>query len=191
MSSPVTNVSADTVRALIAGEAKRSAQPISSVVWLDPDELSANSWNPNRQAPPEYRLLKLSIIETGWTQPIVAREHEGGLRLEIVDGFHRWKAFREDPELQAMTDGMVPVVVLPETNDDDARLATVRHNRARGTHHVLRMADLVADLLDGGMDAGELGRRLGMDSEEVERLADRGRMTKRGSGEDFGKGWTV
>lgn len=169
---------------------KMKAQPIASVQWFHREALSANDWNPNRQAPPEHRLLALSIVENGWTQPIVARAHDGGDRLEIVDGFHRWKV-SEKPEVYGLTDGMVPVVVLPETDDALARLATVRHNRARGTHGVLPMSDIVADLLERGLTADEIGRRLGMDEEEVDRLADRGRMTKRGAGEGFQQGWTV
>lgn len=165
-------------------------QPISQVQWLPRESLSANSWNPNRAAPPEKRLLKTSILENGWTQPIVARDHGGGV-YEIVDGYHRWMT-AADPAVAALTDGLVPVVILPECDPTLARLATVRHNRARGTHGVLGMADIVADLMDDGLTPAEIGRRLEMDDEEVDRLADRGQMTKRGAApEGFGKGWTV
>jgi ParB-like chromosome segregation protein Spo0J len=165
------------------------AQPISRVEWLPRETLSANDWNPNKQAPPEKKLLKISILENGWTQPIVARTAEDGT-VQIVDGFHRWLV-SEDPDVYALTGGLVPVVLLATTDDAVARLATVRHNRARGTHYVVPMADIVADLLDSGMDPKEIGRRLGMDSEEVDRLTDRGVMTKRGRGNGFKKGWTV
>jgi ParB-like chromosome segregation protein Spo0J len=164
------------------------AQPVSRVEWIPRGELSANSWNPNVQAPPEHRLLKVSLLENGWTQPIVAREQDGG--LEIVDGYHRWLV-SADPEVAALTGGMVPVVRLAECAPDVARMATIRHNRARGTHHVLKMADIVAELLDMGKSPEEIGRRLQMDDEEVERLADRGQMTKRCAAAAFGTGWTV
>ncbi len=164
-------------------------QPVSAVQWLERDKLQANSWNPNHQAPPEHRLLKTSIIENGWTQPIVARDEGNGV-LEIVDGYHRWLT-SADEDVAALTGGLVPVVVLPETDAALARLATVRHNRARGTHAVLGMADIVADLLQEGLSAKEIGDRLEMDPEEVDRLADRGVMTKRGRADGFGNGWTV
>lgn len=165
------------------------AQPVSAVQWLLHGDLSANQWNPNRQAPTEHRLLKISILESGWTQPIVAREQEDGT-LEIVDGYHRW-SLAADPDLAALTNGLVPVVVLPPTNPAAARMATVRHNRARGTHHVLRMADIVHDLLDDGLTPEEIGTRLGMDDEEVERLAHRGKMTARHNAGSFNDGWTI
>ena len=164
-------------------------QPVSHVTWVERDELQANDWNPNHQAPPEHRLLATSILENGWTQPIVARDHGGG-RKEIVDGFHRW-TIAARPDVAELTTGLVPMVLLPPTDPALARMATIRHNRARGTHHVLGMADIVADLLGMGMSPAEIVRRLEMDPEEVDRLADRGEMTKRGRGEGFGKGWTV
>jgi ParB-like chromosome segregation protein Spo0J len=163
-------------------------QPISAVQWLPREQLSANSWNPNKQAPPEHRLLKTSILENGWTQPIVARDY--GDRLEVVDGYHRWLT-AADPDVAALTGGLVPVVVLPQCDPVLARLATVRHNRARGTHHVLGMADIVADLLELGLSPEEIGQRLEMDDEEVDRLADRGLMTKRHGVGGFNNGWTV
>lgn len=164
-------------------------QPVSRVEWVDHARLSANAWNPNRQAPPEHELLRISLLENGWTQPIVVRDHEDD-RLEIVDGFHRW-TLAADPEVAALTGGLVPIVRLPQCPEDVARLATIRHNRARGTHHVLKMADLVTELLELGIAPDELGRRLQMDEEEVDRLADRGQMTKRGAADQFNNGWTV
>jgi len=151
------------------------------------DELTANSWNPNKQAPPEQRLLVISILENGWTQPIAARAEPGG--LEIVDGYHRWTV-AEDPRIAALTGGLVPVVPLPECDPAVARLATIRHNRARGSHAVLAMADIVTELLGLGMDPGQIGARLEMDGEEVERLADRGNMRTRHGQGGFGEGWT-
>lgn len=165
------------------------AQPVSVVQWIDRDLLQANDWNPNHQAPPEHKLLRTSILENGWTQPIVARVQ--GDHFEIVDGFHRWKVSGVK-DVAALTGGLVPVVVLPaETDDALARMATIRHNRARGTHGVLPMADIVADLLDRGIEQDEIGRRLGMDPEEVDRLADRGVMVKRGAVGGFNNGWSV
>ena len=168
-----------------AGEAE---QPIAKIRWVPREDLHANSWNPNRQAPPERRLLKISLLENGWTQPLVVRLIDG--LLEIVDGYHRWK-IAENRDVAALTGGLVPVVELPECDPVLARLATIRHNRARGTHYVLKMADLVAELTELGMAPDEIGRRLQMDDEEVDRLADRGQMTKRGSRDEFTNAWTV
>ena len=165
-------------------------QPITAVEWVHRDRLSANDWNPNKQAAPETRLLETSILENGWTQPIVVREFDGGARLEIVDGYHRWLVAHK-PKVEVLTDCHVPIVRLPECADDVARMSTIRHNRARGTHYVVAMATIVADLVESGLDPAEVGKRLEMDSEEVDRLLDHGQMTKRGAAARFNEGWTV
>ncbi len=159
-------------------------QPVNTVLWVPRESLRGNDYNPNRVAPPELKLLRLSIMEDGWTQPIVRRPDD-----EIVDGFHRWQ-ISEDKEIAALTDGHVPVVTI---NPDPAhqRLSTIRHNRARGTHHVVRMSEIVADLANGlGMDVEEVRVRLGMDREEVVRLLDKGSMVKRAAKpEGMGEAW--
>lgn len=160
------------------------AQPVSGVQWIDRNDLTANSYNPNHAAPTELELLKLSIISDGWTQPIVVRRDH-----EIVDGFHRWTA-SADPRVGGLTGGLVPIVYLRDDLTPEAqRLATVRHNRARGTHHVLKMADLVAQLVDGGVSEEALETLLGMEVEEVERLVERGKMSKRGASARLGRAW--
>src|SRR5690349_13809193 len=83
-----------------------SKQPVSSVTWRNRDELKSNDYNPNRVAPPELELLIISILEDGWTQPIVTLS-DG----TIVDGFHRWTV-SADPRLLKIFGGMVPTVVV-------------------------------------------------------------------------------
>jgi ParB-like chromosome segregation protein Spo0J len=146
--------------------------------------LRANSYNPNRVPPPELALLRLSILQDGWTQPIVART-DG----EIVDGFHRWTV-ASNAQVFALTGGLIPVVRL-NVSMADQMMSTVRHNRARGVHAVLRMAEIVRALLhDHGITATDLEARLGMDDEEITRLAHRGGMPDLYVNRQLGTGWT-
>lgn len=163
---------------------KTDMQPVSRVRWVPRSMLRSNLWNPNAVAPPELELLRVSILESGWTQPIVVLPDH-----TIVDGFHRWTV-SGDPAMRAMTDGMVPVVTLA-ADAVHSRVATVRHNRARGTHAVLRMAEIVRDMVKAGVSHDEICRRLGMEEEELERLLDRAGMTVRGTGgaTKFGRAW--
>lgn len=158
-------------------------QPVSNVEWVHRDKLRANDYNPNVVPPPELKLLAISILEDGWTQPLVVRDDD-----EIVDGFHRWTVSGYKA-VSALTDGLVPVVRL-STDAAHQRISTVRHNRARGVHHVVRMADIVAELVDLGMEPDEIKVRLRMDTDEVERLLARGKMTERGVSPDgLGRAW--
>lgn len=154
--------------------------PVSNVRWVDRDTLIPNSYNPNRVAPPELELLIHSILEDGWTQPIVILE-DG----TIVDGFHR-HTVSADRRLMARYGGKVPVVVV-DADPIHRKMSTIRHNRARGTHAVLPMADIVKSMLQDGVSPDDIQRGLGMEDEEVTRLADVRGMTAVGAG--FGKSW--
>lgn len=125
------------------------------------------------------------MLEDGWTQPVVATEQN-----EIVDGFHRWTLCSTDPEVGAMTGGKVPVVRLPAGKTKAERmLATIRHNRARGQHGILRMSKIVIELHKAGLSEEEISRRLQMEDEEVQRLSDQRGSPEQAGKESFGQGW--
>jgi len=47
-------------------------EPVDFVKWVKNDKVYANEYNPNKVAPPEMKLLELSIANDGYTQPIVS-----------------------------------------------------------------------------------------------------------------------
>lgn len=158
--------------------------PIMAVEFVDPKTLHANDYNPNKVFTPEMQLLKLSILEDGWTQPVVA--HYDGT---IVDGFHRWTLASTDPDVMAISGGLVPVVRLQPKSAADAKASTVRHNRARGQHGILAMGDIVRSMQADGMSEQEICDKLGMEDEELERLADERSTPDRLGKDSYGKGW--
>lgn len=162
-------------------------QPLSEIKWVERDGLKPNDYNPNRVAPPELRLLKISILEDGWTQPIVINE-----KNEIVDGFHRWTV-AGDKEVAALTGGKVPVVVVKLKNGQHQKMSTIRHNRARGTHAVLDMSKIVKDMVKKGLSQQEIEARLQMEPEEVVRLALRAGIPKSEIVQDanYSQAWVV
>ncbi|WP_208457783.1 ParB N-terminal domain-containing protein [Burkholderia sp. BCC0405] len=163
--------------------------PVSRIAWVHRDRIRANDYNPNRVAPPELELLILSILEDGFTQPLVVRQD--GDAFELVDGFHRWQV-SDDPRLVARYGGYVPIALL-DADPIHRMMSTIRHNRARGTHAVIPMADIVRSILESGVSADETGRRLGMEAEEIDRLADRSgmprRIGERAAHHQFGHAW--
>lgn len=163
-----------------------SKMPVSNIQWVHREQLTANDYNPNYVAGPEMKLLKTSIMENGWTVPLVIDEN--GV---IIDGFHRF-VLSADPELYALTEGWVPVTILTAIDQNLRRLATIRHNRARGTHAVVEMASIVRFLIEHGMTAPEIQARLGMDEEEVFRLSAKGGMPAQAIRvqKELSKGWT-
>ena len=160
-------------------------QPVSNIKWVKRTELWSNDYNPNKVASPEFELLRQSLRRDGWAIPLIIRK-DG----EIVDGFHRWTLSGE-PEFFLMTDGMVPVTVLPQASDRAHQIeSTIRYNRARGKHVVDPMADIVVELVRLGQTKKQVCELLGMEDEEFDRLSDRGNMPKRGSKEKFEHGWS-
>lgn len=157
-------------------------EPVSSVQWVDRKNLHPNDYNPNKVAPPELELLIISILEDGWTQPIVVLPD-----MTIVDGFHRYTV-SGDKRLMARYAGFVPIVMV-KADPVHRKMSTIRHNRARGVHGVLPMAEIIAGMLKDGVKPEEIQRRLQMEDEEVIRLADRSGMRVRGAknAEGFGR----
>ena len=170
--------------------ASRPKHPVSAVEWVPAVSLTPNDYNPNIQPPPEHRLLKISILEDGWTQPVVIHDDGSGATPAIIDGEHRWRLVMHDAEVAALTDGQVPIVRLRGSRAH-RMMSTIRHNRARGEHAVKGMADIVRELLAAGETADDICFLLQMEPEEVTRLADRAGMPERVSrdGAEFSKGW--
>ena len=72
-----------------------NSEPVDCVLWVKNDTVHANDYNPNSVAPPEMELLRLSIANDGYTQPIVSMMDEGKETREVIDGFHRNRVGKE------------------------------------------------------------------------------------------------
>ena len=143
--------------------------PVYGVRPVPLEKIRANEYNPNSVAPPEMRLLYDSIKEDGYTMPIVCYYHAEEDVYEIVDGFHRYRVMLEHPDIREREHGMLPVSVIDKPIDE--RMAsTIRHNRARGSHDVDLMSNIVAELHSIGRSDAWLAKHLGMDVDEILRL---------------------
>lgn len=167
------------------------SEPVDFVRWVKSSEVTANDYNPNSVAPPEMELLKESISQDGYTQPIVTFS-EGSLR-EVVDGFHRHRVGKECAEVQARVKGYLPVVTINEgrTDKGDRIASTIRHNRARGKHKVQAMADIVVELKRRNWSDARISKNLGMDQDEVLRLCQITGMAEAFADSDFSKSWDI
>lgn len=166
-----------------------SAEPVDCVLWIPAEDLASNDYNPNTVAPPEMKLLEHSIGEDGYTQPIVAWRN--GDAFEVVDGFHRNRVGRECSKIRKRVLGHLPVTVINGEREDrgDRIAATIRHNRARGKHQVSKMSDIVIELKRRNWNDEKIARELGMDADEVLRLAQITGLAEMFSNEEFSKSW--
>lgn len=167
------------------------AEPVDCVQWCPVEDVLANDYNPNSVAPPEMKLLELSIKEDGYTQPIVAfRKDE---KFEVVDGFHRSRVGRESKIVRARVHGYVPLVVINQDRMDrsDRMASTIRHNRARGKHNVDSMSDMVVELKRRNRSEQWIAEHLGMDQDEVLRLCQVSGLAEMFSKSEFSKAWDI
>ena len=140
--------------------------PLSTLQWVDRDKLKPNDYNPNKVSRENLDLLTQSILSNGWTLPIVCRPD-----FTIIDGFHRWTVAGEEP-LKTKLKGKVPIVIVKHDDESGDVYGTVTHNRARGTHLLEPMKNIVKRLLEQGKTMKEISKQLGMRPEEVFRLSD-------------------
>lgn len=143
--------------------------PVYNVKAVPIEKIQANSYNPNFVAPPEMKLLELSIWEDGYTMPIVCYYLADIDKYEIVDGFHRYTVMLKSKRIRDREKGMMPVVVIDKPLSN--RIAsTIRHNRARGTHNIELMSNIVSELVQSGMSDAWILKNIGMDADELLRL---------------------
>ena len=179
----------NTLRAVLAEYSPFRTEPVDYVEWVPADHVQANSYNPNSVAPPEMELLRLSILADGFTQPIVSNA-EGDHR-EVVDGFHRSKVGKECSDVLKRVHGYLPLVQIKSDRGDksDRIAATIRHNRARGKHQVIAMSEIVLELKRRNWSDEKIGRELGMDPDEVLRLAQITGLVEAFKDREFSQAW--
>ena len=142
--------------------------PVYNVKSIPIDKIQSNAYNPNAVAPPEMKLLYKSILEDGYTMPIVCYKLDDG-KYEIVDGFHRYTIMKKHKDIYDRENGCLPVVTIDRPLSN--RMAsTIRHNRARGSHSIELMTNIVAELVESGMSDAWIMRNIGMDADELLRL---------------------
>ena len=162
--------------------------PAYQVISVPVDKIKINTYNPNKVAPPEMKLLYESIREDGYTMPIVCYYVKEEDNYVIVDGFHRYRIMLEHPDIYEREGGMLPVSVIDKPLDQ--RMAsTVRHNRARGTHNVELMSSIVKELHELGRSDAWIAKHLGMDKDEILRLKQITGLAALFKDVKFGKAW--
>lgn len=166
-------------------------EPVDCVLWVESERVQANDYNPNQVAPPEMELLKLSIEQDGYTQPIVA--FPDGAGYTVVDGFHRNRVGKEYPTVRERIKGYLPItIVRAERQEADARMAsTIRHNRARGKHAVQSMSQIVLELSRRNWSDEKIARQLGMDADEVLRLKQITGLADLFADQEFSEAWEI
>lgn len=162
--------------------------PVYYVQAIPIERIEPNTYNPNSVAPPELKLLYDSIREDGYTMPIVCYYDKEREVYIIVDGFHRYRIMLDYPDIYEREGGKLPVSVIDKPID--CRMAsTIRHNRARGSHDVDLMSNIIKELHELGRSDAWIAKHLGMDRDEILRLKQITGLAALFRDVNFGKAW--
>lgn len=164
--------------------------PVYNVQRIHIDKIQANDYNPNKVAPPEMALLETSIWEDGYTQPIVTFYDKEVDKFIVVDGFHRYTVLKTSKRIFDREEGFLPVVVI-EKEIGDRMASTIRHNRARGSHNIDLMSNIVAELVEMGKGDAWICKHIGMSVDELLRLKQITGLASLFTNRDFSQSWDV
>ena len=181
------------IRELLHENSPFKDEPVDFVKWVRNDSVVANDYNPNKVAPPEMELLEVSIMNDGYTQPIVTWNNSEKDKIEVIDGFHRNRVGKESKVVAKRVKGYLPVVNIrkEQSGKNDRIASTIRHNRARGKHQVDAMSEIVIELKNRNWSNTRIAKQLGMDEEEVLRLCQISGLEHLFSDRDFSRAWTT
>lgn len=167
--------------------------PVYNIIAVPIEKIRANSYNPNAVAPPEMKLLEISVWEDGYTMPSVSYYDAKDDIYEIVDGFHRYSLMNPaskyfSKRIYEREKGMLPLSVIKK--DLNNRMAsTIRHNRARGTHSIELMTNIVSELTKSGMGDAWIMKHIGMDADELLRLKQLSGLAELFKDKEFSNSW--
>jgi ParB-like chromosome segregation protein Spo0J len=164
--------------------------PVYDVRAVPLEKVRANTYNPNKVAPPEMALLETSIMEDGYTQPVVTYYDAETDTYVVVDGFHRYLTMQNNATIRAREGGMLPVVVI-DKEIGDRMASTIRHNRARGTHNIELMSAIVAELVEMGKGDRWICNHIGMSADELLRLKQITGVAALFANREFSPSWDV
>ncbi|MCI9380034.1 MAG: ParB-like nuclease domain-containing protein [Dorea sp.] len=162
--------------------------PVYNVIAVSVEKVVPNTYNPNAVAPPEMRLLYDSIKNDGYTMPIVCYHDKAEDQYIIVDGFHRYRIMLEHPDIYQREHGLLPVSVI-EKPLEQRMASTIRHNRARGSHDVDLMGNVVKELHELGRSDAWISKHLGMERDEILRLKQITGLAALFKDIEFGQAW--
>jgi ParB/RepB/Spo0J family partition protein len=145
--------------------------PLRNLRFVDRDSVKPNNYNPNKVLEKNLALLMESIMNNGFCFPIVIRPD-----YTIIDGFHRWCVAGREP-LRSLLGGKIPVVMVEHENESDDIAGTITFNRARGTHLLEPMENIVQKLIEDGVSVQDISKKIGMSKEEIFRLSKIDRET--------------
>lgn len=165
-------------------------EPVDCVVWIPNENVVANKYNPNKVAPPQMKLLRLSVHKDGYTMPIVSMKKSDSV-YEIIDGFHRNRVGKEYKEIRDRVHGHLPLSLINKDRYDekDRKAATWRHNEARGKHGIDPITTIIQTVIEQGWNDDMVCREFGIGADEVLRFKQNTGLPELFKDRSYSKAW--
>ena len=169
-------------------EEREFISPVYKIHRIPIQKICANDYNPNTVAPTELKLFEQSIILDGYTMPIVCYYVKEKDYYEIVDGYHRYLVMKTSSEIAKREGFCLPVSIINKPITE--RIAsTIRHNRARGTHSIDHMVQIIQKLIDAGLSDQWIMDNMGMEKDELLRLKQVSGLASLFANKQFSDSW--
>lgn len=167
-----------------------SDNAVDCILWKKIGDLVSSSLNVNHIAPTEKKLLCNSILENGFTQPIIVSRRSG--KDFIVDGAKRYTLMASKVTLRKKYHYYIPVCYINNSADEYNDMAICyRHNYARGKVVIPKLSHFVGTLARQGWNDLKIATELGMDDDGVLRLKQIDGIDENFKLASFSFGWTV
>lgn len=163
---------------------------------VDISLLYANNYNPNKMPSKEMNLLGECICTYGFLFPIVVvKTDKSTITINdrvfnlkdgymIIDGYHRFEKLKQLGSARAS-------IVKLDIPIEQAMQLTVLMNRIKGMHMVEKMASLVVNLSNLGLNDVQICDNLGMEAEEFIRLKQQLGIASYYKNHVYSKDWEV
>lgn len=137
--------------------------------------LKISPWGATSILRPEKMLLKESMMDYGWVQPIVVRASDN----TIIDGYQRYLISINEEKFLKKYGRHVPVL-LQDVDEVGAMIMHVRLNRARGSVNSYALSRLIKRLIASGKyEENDLGNIFLMHDDEIDLLVSDGLLKKK------------
>ena len=144
------------------------------IEYVPNNSIRPPDWRTNYVLKPDFDLLRLSMFDFGWMQPIIVRVAD----MTIIDGTHRWVA-AGDAQFVKKYGKDVPVIFV-DCDEIDAMIMHVRMNRARGEIFAKQFSRLLRKIvLSDKFDDEELAQILNMSDDEMDLMLAGGLLKQR------------
>lgn len=112
--------------------------------YIEVDNLFPNPWNSNRMSEENEQRLEESLKRNDVFAPIIARRMNDGT-FQIIGGEHRTRVAKKIGIKE------LPVVVLENISDNQAKEISLTHNARYGTDDNLKLSELLNSLDDASV----------------------------------------